>query len=247
MNEKEASEFLEKNGYGIIHPSQHRIDMEKDFLSIWDKVSNYTMISAERGYSIYKSVEYILENNIPGDFAECGVWKGGSCMITALSLLHFGINNRKIYMYDTYRGMTEPSENDCISSTGENIFSRWKKSRDKDGNYMWASSLDEVKNNMGTCGYSEKKIIYVEGDVRETLLTVKPELLSYLRLDTDWYDSTKAELEHLYPILEKGGVIIVDDYGHFTGSKKAVDEYFSGRVKILLNRIDYTGRTGVKI
>ena len=247
MIEKEASEYLEKKGYGVIHPAHFRIDMESEFLSIWEKVKDFTMISPERGYSIFKSVEYIVENEIPGDFAECGVWKGGSCMLFAYSLQYFGINSIKIYMYDTYRGMTEPDENDCIASTGENIYDRWVKSRDNKGMNMWASPLDEVKANMMSTGYPENSVVFVEGDVIETLKNTLPDTVSLLRLDTDWYESTKAELEHLYPLLSSGGTLIIDDYGHFTGSKKAVDEYFSVNRKILLNRIDYTGRTGVKI
>jgi hypothetical protein len=247
MREKQASEYLEKNGYGVIHPSQFRIDMESDFLLIWEKVKDFTMISPERGYSIFKSVEYIVQNKIPGDFAECGVWKGGSCMLIAYSLQYFGITDKKIYMYDTYSGMTEPDENDCIASTGENIYSRWEKSRDNKGMSMWASALDEVKENMKSTSYSENSVVFVEGDVIETLKTNRPDTISLLRLDTDWYESTKAELEYLYPLLSSGGTLIIDDYGHFTGSKKAVDEYFTVNRKILLNRIDYTGRTGVKI
>ena len=173
-------------GYGVTHPSQYIIDMEKEYIEIWKKSSPYTMISIERGYSIFKSVEYIKENEINGDFAECGVWKGGSCMIAALSLMHFGINNRKIFLYDTFSGMTEPSDDDCIASSGENIYRRWEKSREDDGSYMWASSLEEVKNNMLSTGYEEENLVYVEGDVRETLENVKPESLSMLRLDTDW-------------------------------------------------------------
>ena len=246
MNEKEAAEYLKSLGYGVVHPSQYLIDFEKEFLKLWEKVSEYTMISVERGYSIFKSLEYIVQNKIEGDLAECGVWKGGSCMLSALSLEYFGDTERKIYMYDTYKGMTEPSDDDCIASTGENVAERWSKSIDEKGNAMWASSLFEVKSNMLMTGYPEEKIVFVEGDVRKTLDKVKPYKLSFLRLDTDWYDSTKAELEYLFPVLSADGVLIIDDYGHFTGSKKAVDEYFNDKKRILLNRIDYTGRTGIK-
>ncbi len=247
MNEKTAADYLKSKGYGITHPSQYLIDIEKDFLDIWEKVSPYTMISVERGYSIFKSAEYISKNNIKGNYAECGVWKGGSCMLAALSFEYFGIGNRKIYLYDTFRGMTEPSENDCIASSGENIYQRWERSRDSVGNYMWSSSLEEVRENMSGTGYSEENIIFVEGDVCRTLDIVVPESLSILRLDTDWYESTRKELEVLYPLISLNGVLIIDDYGHFTGSRKAVDEYFSSERSILLNRIDYTGRTGIKI
>ena len=75
-----------------------------------------------------------------------------------------------------------------------------------------------------------------------------PSGIALLRLDTDWYESTKHELEHLYPLLVSGGVIIIDDYGHWKGAKKAVDEYIKdNNLPLLLNRIDYTGRIGIKL
>ena len=244
-----AIKFLEKKGYGIITPSQYKSDMEKEFLEIWEKAKPYTMISVERGYNIFKSTEYVVKNNITGDFVECGVWKGGACMIMAESLLKFGKRDRKIVLYDTFSGMTEPTENDCISWTGKNMKERWKKSKDKEGNYLWAASLDEVKKNMLSTGYPENKIEFNKGDVCKTLDTKIPLSVALLRLDTDWYESTKKELEILYPLLNKNGVLIIDDYGHFTGAKKAVDEYFrdKNRSKIYLSRIDYTGRVGIKL
>ncbi len=247
MNEKEAVEFLKEKGFGVTEPSQYLIDIEDEFYKIWEKVEKYTMISLERGYSIYKSIEYIKELGIRGDLAECGVWKGGACMLMAYALQKFGITDKNIYLYDTYKGMTEPEECDRIAWSGEKIYERWKKSSDTKGNFMWASSLEEVKSNMLSTGFPGKRMMFIEGDVRKTLDKKRPDMLSLIRLDTDWYDSTKKELEVLYPVLEIKGVIIIDDYGHFTGAKRAVDEYFCGHNKILLNRIDYTGRTGVKI
>ena len=244
-----AVSYLEKKGYGIIHPSQYKSDMEKEFLEIWEKTKHYTMISIERAYNIFKSVEYVVKNNITGDFVECGVWKGGSCMIMAASLLKLGKQDRKIILYDTFTGMTEPDENDCIAWTGKNMKERWKNSKDKKGNNLWAAGIDEVKKNMRSTGYPEKKVEFNIGDVCITLDKKKPQLISLLRLDTDWYESTKKELEVLYPLLNKSGALIIDDYGHFTGAKKAVDEYFSdkNRSKIYLSRIDYTGRVGIKL
>ena len=244
-----AVSFLEKKGYGIIHPSQYKSDMEKEFLKIWEETKQYTMISVERGYNIFKSVEYVVENNISGDFVECGVWKGGACMIMAKSLLKFGKQDRKIVLYDTFSGMTEPDENDCISWTGKNMKERWEKSKDNRGNHLWAAGVDEVRKNLLATGYPENMLEFNIGDVCKTLDAKTPRSVSLLRLDTDWYESTKKELEILYPLLSKEGVLIIDDYGHFTGAKKAVDEYFSdkNRVKIFLSRIDYTGRVGIKL
>lgn len=253
---EKARHYLEKNSYNVIHESIYRSDMEKEFLEIWKKINPYTMISMERGYNIYKSVEYIVKNKISGSFIECGVWKGGACMLMALSLLSFEEKTeRKLYLYDTFSGMTEPSDNDKVAFSGKGMLKRWKESRDeKKGIALWAASLEEVKTNMLTVGYPEAFVEYCKGDVCQTLDIKTPEKIALLRLDTDWYESTKKELEVLFPKLEQGGILIIDDYGHFTGAKKAVDEYFDyqklGKEKnrsIFLGRIDYTGRVGVKL
>src|SRR4051812_32320119 len=92
-------------------------------------------------------------------------------------------------------------------------------------------------------GYTADKLVFVQGLVEETLLNLVLEEVSILRLDTDWYASTKATLEHLYPSLASGGILIADDYGHYKGQRMAVDEYFaSAQEPILLNRIDYSCR-----
>lgn len=253
---EKARRYLEKNNYSVIHESIYRSDMESEFLEIWKKVTPYTMISMERGYNIYKSVEYIVKNKISGNFIECGVWKGGACMLMTLSLLAFEDKiERKLYLYDTFSGMTEPSENDKVAFSGKEMLKRWKESRDeKKRTSLWAASLEEVKKNILTVGYPETLVEYCKGDVCHTLDIKVPEKIALLRLDTDWYESTKKELEILFPKLEKGGILIIDDYGHFTGAKKAVDEYFDCRKPdseknkgIFLGRIDYTGRVSVKL
>lgn len=239
---------LREKGYGVIPPEQYLSDMEENFLSIWKQVSPFTMTSVERGYSLFKSVEYIVKNKIPGDFVECGVWKGGSCMLMAMSLKLFGDNDRKIYLYDTYEGMPEPTKEDVISWNGRSVLEKWEEDKSGTRNNFgsWAVGLNEVKANVSNSNYPEDNFIFVPGDVAQTLKKVKPDNISLLRLDTDWYASTVEELETLYPLLVEKGVLIIDDYGHFDGARKAVDEYFQNK-PILLNRIDYTGRIGVKL
>jgi hypothetical protein len=86
----------------------------------------------------------------------------------------------------------------------------------------------------------------IAGKVEETLPEHAPESIALLRLDTDWYESTRHELEHLFPRVVAGGVLLLDDYGHWKGSRKAVDEYFAAQgITMLLNRVDYTGRLGI--
>lgn len=241
-------ESLREKGYGVIPPEQYLSDLENDFHTIWKEVHSYTMTSVERGYSLFKAVEYIVKNKIPGNLVECGVWKGGSCMLIARALKLFGDSNRKIYLYDTYEGMPKPTKEDVISWNGRSVLEKWEedKSGIKDNFGSWAVGLEEVKANVLSTGYDEDMFVFVPGDVALTLKDKKPDKISLLRLDTDWYASTVEELETLYPLLSNKGVLIIDDYGHFDGARKAVDEYFENR-PILLNRIDYTGRIGVKL
>ena len=107
--------------------------------------------------------------------------------------------------------------------------------------------FEEVSRNMFSTGYDRARINFVRGKVEDTLPASAPAEIALLRLDTDWYESTSHELVHLYPRLVKGGILIIDDYGHFAGAKKAVDEYFQEySIPIFFNRIDYTGRLAVK-
>lgn len=241
---------LKGQGYGIIPPDQFRIDIEPEFISLWERVSPYTMTSLERGYALYQAVRHVCDHRIPGDLVECGVWKGGSCMLIALVLLARGERERTIYLYDTFSGMTEPSAEDRIAWNGKSVREKWEADRDGTGHYFtgWAVGADEVSENLRSTGWPQERTRVVEGDVERTLKEVVPQAVSLLRLDTDWYASTARELEVLYPRLERGGVLLIDDYGHFKGARKAVDDYFRDPSRsILLSRVDYTGRIGVKL
>jgi len=147
---------------------------------------------------------------------------------------------RQIWLYDTFTGMVAPGEEDRIASSGEALSERKPEG-------WWSSPLDEVKNTLTCSDLGSEKYRFIEGPVELTLETDIPERLAVLRLDTDWYESTMKELEVLYPRLSPGGILIIDDYGHFTGARKAVDEYFrSIGETVLLHRSDYTGRVLVK-
>ena len=225
------------------------IDINNNFIEEYKMIEAYTATSIERVYALKSAITYIIKNKIKGDFVECGVWKGGSCMLMAKTLVNEGEKERKIWMYDTFDGMTEPTDDDCEIETnisGSDLLKNTPKNTDKFN--MWAyAPLEMVKKNMKKTMFPEERIHFIEGKVENTLGKVKPQNMSLLRLDTDWYESTKCELEQLYPLLSIGGVLIVDDYGHFSGAKKAVDEYFSKtNVKPLMNRIDYSGRLIIK-
>lgn len=221
------------------------IRSDRQFMHLYDQCRAYTMTSPERLFSLYQAVNYVIDNNIPGDFIECGVWKGGSSMMMALTLLNRGVKDRSIYMYDTYEGMSEPTDMDK-SFTGADASELLSKENISDPASIWCySSLEEVKKNISQTSYPADKIIFVKGKVEDTLASNKPVKVAILRLDTDWYESTKKELEELYPLLAERGVLIIDDFGHWEGAKKAVLEYFEAS-KPLLHRIDNTGRILIK-
>lgn len=143
---------------------------------------------------------------------------------------------RDIYLYDTFKGLVEPGENDytCADSkffsmNKEQVHNSWKNMIiDENTNDWFYATLDSVKNKLNSTGYPEEKLHYIVGNVMDTLKDKSniPEKISILRLDTDWYESSKYELEQLYDNVVSGGVIIFDDYYHWEGHKKAVDEFF---------------------
>jgi O-methyltransferase len=230
-------------------------DAEVDILNyehfdIIRQASPYSTTGPARLFSLIESVKYVVNSNIRGHIVECGVWKGGSMMAAALALLKMNTTDRSLFLYDTYKGMTPPSEED-VSTYGENasnVYLCGSKIRTKNSAHVWCDCpLEQVKKNLLNLGYPNDKIFFIEGKVEETIPLHMPSEISILRLDTDFYESTKHELEHLFPRLSPGGVLIIDDYGHWLGQKKAVDEYFQKHeIRILLNRIDYACRVGIK-
>jgi O-methyltransferase len=223
-------------------------DFEQNAINIIKTSQPYTMTSAERLYGLYKAMEYLSTNRIEGDIVECGVWKGGSSMCALLSAKLFNDTNRHSYLYDTYEGMSEPTEKDT-NVYGDTAVVQLKSSRKQDQMSVWCySPLEEVEQNIKSTGYPIGQVHFVKGKVEDTIPGNIPEKIALLRLDTDWYESTYHELTHLFPRLVKGGVIIIDDYGHWKGAREAVDQYFKeNNIQMLLNRLDYTGRIGIKL
>lgn len=222
-------------------------DLDRLFAPIWRKTRNYTMTSTDRMFALYKAVEYISQNHISGDIVECGVWRGGSAMICAYTLKTFRDTNRTIYLYDTYSGMPEPGMYDRTVLGNNPAHKIWKLSLKEAADTWCYATLKEVKKNLYRTKYPKTKIRFIEGKVEDTIPAHAPRRIALLRLDTDWYSSTYHELLHLYPRLVPGGVLIIDDYGHWKGAQKAVDTYFwKHKAPILFNRIDYTGRIAIK-
>jgi O-methyltransferase len=234
-------------GLDIIHfpPREQECpsDFGKDEAEILREVRPWTKTSAERIYALIQAVRYVSANGIGGAIVECGVWKGGSMAAVARTLLRMRDVSRDLYLFDTFEGMTEPSAKD-VDYTGKPANEVMKENS---GFKCADAPLERVKEVLYETGYPKERIHFVPGKVEDTVPGCAPESVSLLRLDTDWYESTKHELVHLFPRLAKAGVIIVDDYGHWKGSRQACDDYFKeNQVPILLNRIDFTGRIAVK-
>jgi O-methyltransferase len=223
-----------------------------DEKSLVERALPYSITSAERVIATRDAVEYVVGRGVPGALVECGVWRGGSVLTMILTLQRLGVTDRDLWLYDTFEGMTEPGESDVSRFDGP-ATAMWQEARATGRKaFEWlfrpeVFSLDHVKELLFGTGYPTERIHFVVGPVEDTIPANAPEDIAVLRLDTDWYDSTRHELEHLYPRVSPRGVLIIDDYGHWEGCRRAVDEYFGGDVeRPLFGRIDYTGRMAVK-
>ncbi len=219
---------------------------------IVERVADRTMTNVPQLLALIDAVRYCDARAIPGAFAECGVWLGGSVLAMILTIQEHSLREREIYLYDTFEGMTPPTGEDT-SRYERPALETWRGAQ-RAGRQPWIElfdpdvfNLDAVRSLLLETGYPEKLLRFVPGPVEETLPARAPRQLALLRLDTDWYGSTRHELEHLFPALEQGGVLIIDDYGHWDGARRAVDEYFDGHhPPVLLNRVDYTARIAIK-
>jgi hypothetical protein len=199
--------------------------MDEEFPHLYRKYCEITMVAWQGLYWSWLAARHIEEHGIPGDVVECGVYKGGC------SLLMAEAHHRRIWMYDTYSGMAEPGEFDFKGSFKGERFDprkRYENSR-ADGHVDWVyESLENVKRSVNLSEMDVNRFNFVVGKVEDTIPGQIPDQIALLRLDTDFYASTKHELEHLYPRLSKGGILIVDDFGSWAGSRKAVLEYLAG-------------------
>ena len=210
--------------------------------------NDISMVSIERLCATLKAAKYVSENNIDGDFVECGVWRGGNAIIAADIFRRYGLD-KKVYLFDTFAGMTEPSDDDRAISDNEPAMKHYEKEKTPTHSNWCYAPIEEVRENFSKRALLGDNIVFVKGPVEETLRLQAnvPERISILRLDTDWYESTKVELTTLYPRIVSGGCLIIDDYGWWSGSRKATDEYFEQmHPKPLLHVTDSCGRIAVK-
>jgi O-methyltransferase len=195
-------------------------------------------------FSLYGAARHLTKARVAGDIVECGVWRGGSMMMAALTLAAHADTNRKIYLYDTFALTWEtPSSQDAVVYHPDAPLDPDVGS----ATLAQGTSVEAVMANLGTTGYPIANVVPVKGLVQETIPATMPERIALLRLDTDLYESTYHELVHLYPRLVSGGVLIIDDYGKFAGATRAVDQYFEENgIAMLLHRVDLQGRIGIK-
>lgn len=235
-------------GFDVVRYRELPQDLDPGIRKTVERVRDFTMTSPYRIAALCEAVRYVIENRIEGDIVECGVWRGGSMMAVAETLVQLGETNRMLHLFDTFEGMTEPGAYD-VAITGESARALLAATHDRTGaDSVWCEApLEQVRRSLATTGYDAGRIAFVQGRVEDTLPANAPQRIALLRLDTDWYESTRHELEHLYPRLVPGGMLIIDDYGHWAGARRAVDEYVrENRLPLYLHRIDYSGRCAIK-
>lgn len=220
---------------------------DREETEVMERVRPFTMTSDERISAMVRAARYVAEARVPGDVVECGVWRGGSTMAAAIMLLKRGVRDRSLHLFDTFEGMTAPTDVD-VDYEGCPAEPRFSSQRTGPNASAWCyASLEEVEANLLSTGYPADRLHFVKGRVEDTLPAHAPSEIAILRLDTDWYESTLHELRHLYPRLAVGGVLIVDDYGHWEGCRKATDEYLATlAAPPMLCRLDYAAAIAVK-
>ena len=203
------------------------LNAEENEIIDYVRANNLSMCTTFNLQQTAIACKYIAINKIPGDFVECGVYKGGNALIAAKVFDIYKVN-KKVYLFDTFTGMSKPTKYDLRTSDKSSVLSKYLSRQQKDHTDWAYASIEEVKENFRKINLLNNNVIFVKGKVENTLDQVIniPNAISFLRLDTDWYESTKKELEILYDRLVYRGILVIDDYGAFDGARKAVDEYF---------------------
>jgi hypothetical protein len=224
----------------VRHVPKFPVESSEEDIRLLEDCLPYSMTNPIRMWALLTAIKHVEKNQIAGDFVECGVWKGG-CLALMMKA-QAGPSTRTVFGFDTFSGMTDPGIHDVDIFSGQVSLEDIEKYENK---YSYPGKLVVEKNLADLDCNTDVRLI--EGDVALTLKNTKnlPSKISILRLDTDFYESTKVELEVLFPLLSDGGILIIDDYGHYEGARRAVDEYFRGK-NYLLHYVDYTCRLVVK-
>jgi O-methyltransferase len=235
---------LEEKPAPAAQPAALPADFDEEAKEIIRAVMPYTMTRADKLFSLITAVRHVVSTGVQGDFVECGVWRGGSMHAVARTLESMGVTDRELYLFDTFSGMTEPTEKD-VSFGGTPAASLLAR-RNKGANVWAIASLEDVREGLARLSYPSERFHLVPGPVEETIPGAAPAKIAVLRLDTDWYESTRHELEHLYDRLVPGGILIIDDYGSWQGAKQATDEFIARLEQRPLLLRAGRGRIGVK-
>jgi hypothetical protein len=211
-------------------------------------VRPYTMTTVQRIEAVVSATHHVVKNDIPGAFVESGVWMGGSIMAAARTLVELGVTDRDLYLYDTFEGLPLPGEHDGIAGVDQSVDEIYAQLQANSGDTPYLEApIDKVRANVALTGYPMDRVHTIQGMVEDTIPSTAPEQVAFLRLDTDFYSSTKVEMETLFPRLSANGILIVDDYGYLEGSRKAVDDFLATyHHPVYLHRIDTSGRIAVK-
>jgi O-methyltransferase len=222
-------------------PARH---LDAETREILRAVRPRTMTAREKVFALVCATRYAVDQRIPGTIVECGVWRGGSMQAAALALRGRGAQDRELHLFDTFEGMSEPTDADRTNDG--RLAAELLATRERTANVWAVADLEDVRAGMAETGYPPERIHFHRGRVEETIPEQAPQQIAILRLDTDWYESTRHELEHLYDRLVPGGVLIIDDYGSWQGARKAVDEFMARTGAPLLLVPIATGRIAVK-
>jgi O-methyltransferase len=245
-------QLLPKRGLQLLRLGVEQVTYPPDFtdadVRLCETVAPYTMTSPERLVSLSALVKHVVVSGIPGSIVECGVWRGGSMMVAARALLDSGLGDRDLYLFDTFTGMPAPTSRDVSAFSGRPAAEILGRFAPRKGRSAWCiADKEDVAENLASTGYPAERVHLVAGKVEDTIPAHAPAQISLLRLDTDWYESTRHELTHLYQRLASGGVLIIDDYGYWEGARRATDEFLAGLPRPpVLHRIDCTGRFCLK-
>ena len=231
------NDLLERaSGRRLVHPAGVREGavigaVEPEARAILDRVAGRTMAYELQQYTTWSAVRYLVQNHIEGAIVECGTWRGGQGMIAALTLLNAGDTSRDIYLFDTFEGMTAPTDEDVSLEDGLHARDLLDahSSGDRTHNAWSVADQDDVWKGMASTQYPRERIHLVAGRVEDTIPGGAPDEIALLRLDTDWYESTRHELVHLWDRVVPNGIVVIDDYDFWSGSRQAVDEFFAAR------------------
>lgn len=192
----------------------------------------HTMIGVRRLESVRDLTQRIIDEKIPGDFLEAGVWRGGCCILMRGMLAANAIDDRRVYVVDSFEGLPPPKPELFPHDEGLNL----------DRMTELAVSLEQVKANFARYGLLDDQVIFVKGLFQDQLPSLEAGPFSLLRLDGDLYESTIVVLENLYSKLSPGGFIIVDDYGGMPACRAAVEDFrATNGIKAPVHEIDWTG------